>query len=34
LVIGKGHKDGFTTLAERKSRLYLATYGVNSSLLK
>ncbi len=24
LVIGKGHKGGFATLAERKSRLYLA----------
>jgi IS30 family transposase len=24
LVIGKGHKGGFTTIAERKSRLYLA----------
>ena len=24
LVIGKGHKGGFTTLAKRKSRLYLA----------
>ncbi|CAC9554147.1 hypothetical protein [uncultured Gammaproteobacteria bacterium] len=24
MVIGKGHKGGFATLAERKSRLYLA----------
>jgi hypothetical protein len=24
LVIGKGHKGGFATLAEHKSRLYLA----------
>ncbi|CAB5498089.1 hypothetical protein AZO1586I_279, partial [Bathymodiolus thermophilus thioautotrophic gill symbiont] len=31
LVIGKGHKGGFATLAERKSRLYLALPIVNKT---
>jgi IS30 family transposase len=29
--IGKGHKGGFATLAERKSRLYLALPIVNKT---
>jgi IS30 family transposase len=31
LVIGKGHKGGFATLAERKSRLYLALSIANKT---
>jgi IS30 family transposase len=31
LVIGKGHKGGFATLAERKNRLYLALPIVNKT---